>query len=106
MIYTSLAVLALSASAAVSPLANLVHLHPHAAQRDDRVSLTLLNSSMMFRDVVVDSHTYTMQAGTTLDIKAPLGTVVYAGSRTPQFKRGEIVLTVTSDADHKIVTLR
>ena len=106
MIYTSLAVLALSASAAVSPLSHLVHMHPHAVQADGRVSLTLLNSSMMFRDVTVAGKTYTMDGRTTLNIKAPLGTIVYAASPTPQFKPGDVVLTVTSAADHQLVTLK
>ena len=41
MIYTSLAVLALSASTAVSPLSKLVHFHPRSAQPDTRISLTI-----------------------------------------------------------------
>ena len=49
MIYSSLAVLALSASAVVNPLTNLIHLHPKPAQQDNRVSILLYNNGISFR---------------------------------------------------------
>lgn len=95
MIYTSLAVLALSASAAVSPLSSLVHLHPRTRPADTRVSLTLINSNPSFRDVQVDGHTYTVEPQHTLMIKAPAGTLVYAASRSLLHRRGDTLLEVT-----------
>lgn len=103
MIYTSLAVLAMSASAVVSPFSHGVHLHPHPV--DDRVSITLMNKSMMFRDVTIGGQTYTINARTTLSIKAPAGTLVYAGNPTPQFKRGDVVLEVSPKLNGQTIYL-
>ena len=105
MIYTSLAVLAMSASAAVSPLSNMVHLHPKAAQPDTRISVTLVNQAYSFRDVQVAGHTYTVNPSHTLTIKAPAGTVIYAASRTPLLHRGDVVLAVTPQYDHQRIAL-
>lgn len=105
MIYTSLAVLAMSASAAVAPLSSLVHLHPRTAQTDSRVSVTLLNNNQGFRDVKVDGHTYTVEPLHLLTIKAPVGTVVYAASRTPTHRRGDAVLEVTQKLDKQMVNI-
>jgi len=106
MIYTSLAVLALSASAAVSPLSKLVHLHPHSAQPDTRVSVTLHNDAPMFQDVKVDGHTYTVWSKQGLTIKAPAGTVVYADSSTGSHRRGEVLVTLTAQVDHQSIDLK
>ena len=80
MIYSSLAVLALSASlvtsasAAVPSLNNLVHLHPRPARTDSRVVLTLYNSGQTFRDVKIDGKSYTEPPNHFLDLRAPEGT--------------------------------
>ena len=105
MIYTSLAVLAMSASAVASPLSNLVHLHPHAKQDDGRVSVTLYNKALSFRDVTVAGQTYTVEPAHTLSIKAPVGTVVYAGSRTPLHRRGDLLLQVTPQLNKQMVNI-
>jgi hypothetical protein len=105
MIYTSLAILALSASTAVSPLSKMVHLHTHPARKDNRVSVTLYNNAFLFRDVKVDGRVYSVRSHGTLTIKAPAGTVVYAASRSPQFKRGDVMLEVTPKIDHTQITL-
>ena len=100
MIYTSLLAVAMSASAVVSPLSNFIHLHPHAAQPDTRVSVTLYNKAHLFRDVKVDGRTYTVTPDHRLTIKAPVGTVVYADSRMYQHRRGDKLLEVTPQTDH------
>ena len=105
MIYTSLAVLAMSASAAISPLSNIIHFHPKATQPDTRVSVTLVNQARGFRDVNVGGHTYTVLSHQALEIKAPAGTLVYAGNPTPHFKRGDVVLEVAPQNDHTRVIL-
>ena len=105
MIYTSLAVLAMSASAAISPLSSLVHLHPHRAQTDDRISLTLYNKAFSFRDITVDGHTYTVEPQHELWIKAPAGTAVYAASRSPTHRRGDLLLEVTSKLNKQMIDL-
>jgi hypothetical protein len=105
MIYTSLAIVALSASTAVSPLSKLVHLHTHPATSDNRVSLTVYNKGFLFRDLKIDGRVYTVLSGQMLRIKAPSGTVIYAASRTREFKRGDVVLEVTPSVDHKSITI-
>lgn len=105
MIYTSLLAVAMSASAAISPLSNFIHLHPHAAHPDTRVSVTLFNKATLFRDVKVDGKIYTVIPRHTLRIKAPAGTVVYAASRMNSFQRGDTILEVTPKIDHTQVDL-
>ena len=104
MILSSLAMLALSASAAVSPL-NLVHLHPHAAQTDTRVSVKLLNRCQTFRDVKVGENVYTIQPQHALTIKAPIGTMVYAASRSTFHKRGDALLTLDPQMNQQVLKL-
>lgn len=93
MIYSSLACAALAASAAIGPFTHSVHFHPKAP--DARVAITLRNDSIGFRDVKIDGHSYTVMQHGTLSIKAPAGTVVYADSRTAQFRRGDVMLAMT-----------
>ena len=103
--YTSLAVLAMSASAALSPLSNLIHLHPHVAQADNRVRVTLINNALSFRDVKVGDKTYTVEPKHLLTIKAPEGTVVYAASRSTFHKRGDQLLEVTGKVNQQTIEL-
>ncbi len=94
MILSSLAVLALSA-ASVMPHMNVVHMHPRSAQTDNRISLTLVNTGVSFRDVKIGNETYTIQPRHSLFVKAPEGTVVYAGSTSFNHKRGDAILEVS-----------
>jgi hypothetical protein len=106
MIYTSLAVLALSASTAVSPLSKVVHFHPHSAQPDTRITVTLHNNAPMFQDVKVDGHSYTIGAHQGIHIKAPAGTVVYADSTTGKHHRGDVLLEVSSQVENTTLDLK
>ena len=105
MIYSSLAVLALSASAVVNPFTNLVHMHPRPAQADTRIDIVLFNESPGFRDINVGGKIYTVQSHHSVELKAPVGTVVYAGSPTVTHKRGDAILEVTPKVNHQRVTL-
>ena len=106
MIYSSLAVIAMSASAAINPFSNLVHMHPRSAQPDTRVSITLRNKAITFQDVKIGDQIYTVQANRTLNVKAPVGTVVYAASSTGTRHRGDAILEVTPALNNQIVNLR
>jgi hypothetical protein len=106
MIYSSLVVLAMSASAVVNPFTNLVHLHPKAVQPDTRVSVVLMNKSMFFQDVKIGDKVYTVQASHTLSVKAPVGTVVYAASASPTHHRGDAIVEVTPALNNQIVKLQ
>ena len=105
MIYSSLAVLALSASAVVNPFTNLVHLHPKPAQPDTRISVTFYNNNSGFRDLKVEGHVYTVMPHEKLFVKAPAGTIVYADSRTLTHKRGDVLMEVTPKLDNQRVNL-
>jgi hypothetical protein len=106
MIYTSLAVLALSASAVMNPITHLVHMHPRPAQADNRVSVVLYNNGNSFQDVKVDGHFYTVNAHHTLEVKAPAGTVVYAASRTFSHRRGDAILEVTPKVENQRIDIK
>jgi hypothetical protein len=106
MIYTSLAVLALSASTVVSSLPKLVHFHPHAAQPDTRIRLTLHNDATIFQDVKVAGRSYTIKAHQGLTIKAPAGTVIYSDSNTGTHHRGEAIAQLGPELNNQAIDLK
>ena len=103
MIYSSLAVLAMSATAAIGPFTNLIHLHPKPAQTDNRVSVEIFNKGITFRDVKIDGHIYTLQAHHGITVKAPVGTVVYADTPTPAFHHGDAILEVSPSTPKVVI---
>jgi hypothetical protein len=106
MIYTSLAVLALSASTVVSPWPKLGHFHPHSVQPDTRISVTLHNDSINFQDIEVDGRSYTILAHQGLNIKAPAGTVIYADSLSANHRRGDVLLEISSQVKDRTFDLK
>jgi hypothetical protein len=106
MIYTSLAVLALSATAAAPQFGRLVHLHPNATQNEARVSLTIHNDASLFQDVKIDGHIYTVEAKRGITVKAPAGTVVYVASNTGELHRGAVLVQITPQLDQKSIEIR
>jgi hypothetical protein len=108
MFYSSLAVLALAASAALPAAAlpsvgNPVHLHP-GSQKDTRVTVELLNRTDNFRDVLIGGQSYTIHAHELVNIKAPAGTVIYVNSYMPHHHRGDALLSITpADNNTKVV---
>ena len=105
MILASLTLAAMVATAPAGPFANLVHLHPHTSP-DTRVTLTLVNQAPSFRDIKVDGHAYTIRSGQTLVVKAPVGTRIYAESRTPTLRRGDLLLEVSADSANRHIPIR
>jgi hypothetical protein len=109
MIYSSLAVIALAASAVVPSasaapsLGSLVHLHPHTL--DSRVNVSLVNKSYTFIDVKIKGETYTVRSHETLFVKAPAGTVVYSNSFMPNHKVGDALLSITPAINNTHVVL-
>jgi len=106
MIYTSLAVLALSASAAVSPLSKMVHMHPHSAQPDTRISLTIANKAVIFQDIKVDGHSYTVLPHNSMRVKAPAGTVIYADSSNGHIRRGDVIAELAPQSNDQTIVLK
>ncbi len=105
MILASLTLAAMVATAPAGPFANLVHLHPHS-NPDTRVTVTLVNQAHSFRDVKVDGHAYTIPCGQTLVVRAPIGTRIYADSRTPTLHRGDLMLEVSAASADQNIPIR
>ena len=97
-----LAVNVLAPATTVSPIA------PAALRKqvDTRVTIKLANVANGFRDVTIAGHEYEIPAHQLLDVKAPAGTAVYAASRTPEFKRGDLMVALTPEIDKTTVTVR
>jgi hypothetical protein len=104
MMLTSIAALALSASASVSPVSHLMHKHP--ALIDTRVSVTLHNHASMFQDVQVAGRIYTIPAKQGIVVKAPVGTTIYAASSTGELHRGQVVMQLDATENQKVIELK
>ena len=105
MIYSSLAVVALSASAVVSPFTNHIHMHPRQPQSDFRVSLKVHNNAISFRDIKIGGQVYTVKSHQSLDIKAPAGTVIYADSHMASHPSGDTIVEVMPTLEHQTVNI-
>ncbi len=105
MIYSSLAILAVAASAAIPPFGNLVHMHPHA-RPDDRVSVLVVNHGKVFQDVSVAGHVYTITADSNIRIKAPAGTLVYRATPRPYHAKGEVLIAMTPAVNDQTIELK
>ena len=105
MIYSSLAVLALSASAAITPVSNPMNTHPKSAAPDTRVNIVLHNTAVGFRDVRIGGQLYTVWPHKSLSIKAPAGTAIIAVSRTRSFHPGDEIVEITPELDHHTVDI-
>jgi hypothetical protein len=89
-----------SASAAVT-IENVRPTHV----KDHRVFVTLVNKGVMFRDVKIDGHTYTLQPHELLTVKGPVGTTVYAASSFGKIHRGDALVALTPEMDHSRIAI-
>jgi hypothetical protein len=76
-----------------------------AHRKDARVFVTLVNKSVIFRDVMIDGHQYTLLPNELLTVKGPAGTVVYAASAYKKIHRGDALVELTPSLDHSRVSL-
>ena len=102
----SFTLLALSVCSVASASATVTNhnVHPTRA-KDARVFVTLVNKSVVFRDVKIDGHTYTLQPHELLTVKGPVGTVVYAASSFGKTHRGDTLVALTPAMDHSRVAI-
>jgi hypothetical protein len=91
--------------AQASPLGGVLHLHPQPVVQDNRVSFLLYNKAITDRDVVVNGKTYTVERHHVLEIKAPVGTRVYAASEEVSHARGSVLVEVTPAIANQKITL-
>ena len=102
----SLTLLALSACTIASASAADTNHHLQLEhKKDTRVFVTLVNKSVTFRDVTIDGRSYTMLPNDLLTVKAPAGTVVYAGSAYRKYHRGDALVALTPSMDHSRVAI-
>ena len=81
-----------------------LHLHPHTpAVADNRAILKVRNGGEFFQEVVVLGETYTVRSRETITIKAPVGTVVYAGGCVPRHRRGDVLAVVGVDPTLRVL---
>jgi hypothetical protein len=86
------------------PLGRLFHLHPGASQSaDSRVSLRIYNKGESFQDVRIDGQVYTVMTHQSLEIKAPVGTTVYAASTGFGHRKGDLLLAVAPEMTGKAI---
>jgi len=107
--YKVLFALVLASTALTSANAQLfkapIHLHPTAGQTDDRVTLRIRNENTSFSEVVVNGKTYEVRGHQAVVIKAPAGTVVYAGYGITRHKKGSVLTQMDVASDGKTITL-
>jgi hypothetical protein len=102
----SFTLLALSVCSIASASATVTthNVHPTHA-KDARIFITLVNKSVVFRDVKIDGHIYTLRPDDLLTVKGPAGTVVYAASAFGKVHRGDALVSLTPSMDHSRVAI-
>jgi hypothetical protein len=75
-------------------------------KKNARVYVTLVNKATWFRDVTIDGRTYTVLPNEMLAVKAPVGTMVYAGSEFGRYHRGDALLELTPSLDNSRVSIK
>jgi hypothetical protein len=102
----SFTLLALSVCSVASASATVTNHDVHLThKKDTRVFITLVNKSVVFRDVKIDGHTYTLLPHDLLTVKGPAGTVVYAASSFGKVHRGDALVALTPSMDHSRVDI-
>ncbi len=90
------------ASANAQLLKAPIHLHPNA---DGRVSFRVKNDSPAFREVTIDDKTYEVGGHQQIVVKAPVGTVIYAGYGITNHVKGSILVEVKPELDGKTINV-
>ncbi len=101
--YKALLALVLASTALTSANAQLfkapIHLHPKAGQTDDRVTLVVKNEGNAFGEIVVDGKAYEVRGHQALVIKAPVGTIVYAGYGIAWHAKGSVLTQMDAESN-------
>ena len=67
------------------------------------MTVHLTNDGLMFKDVKVDGHVYTVLPNHMIVIKAPVGTPVYAESTGGLHKKGDLLFAISPEMQNKFV---
>jgi hypothetical protein len=106
MLFTSAAALVLSASAIVSPLTNLLHLHPKPATQDARVQISIRNEAIALREVKVGRQVYAILPNRVLTLRATPGTIVYYASTMGGHKPGDVFVAIDANVKGQALPIK
>ena len=74
-----------------------------AARGNDKVAVHLVNENDQAQTIKVDGHIYPVQAHASVDVKVPVGSVVYAAGKNATHKDGDKLMTITPEMkDQKV----
>lgn len=92
----SLVVLVAPTAANAWPFGKALHLHPRTAnEKDARVTIHLFNKGDHFQEVSVAGRIYTVMQHEGLDITAPAGTDILAGTANVYHRKGDVLFSIT-----------
>jgi hypothetical protein len=104
MLYSSVAIVALSVTSTFAPFSHIFHMHPSV--RTQNITVALRNHQAVFQEVTINGHDYTMWAGQGLRISAPAGTAVYAASSHGSIHRGDKIVDIEPALDNTQIVLK
>ena len=68
-----------------------------AARGNDKVPVHLVNKGEEIQDIKVDGRIYLVQPHASLDVKVPVGSVVYAAGKSAGHQDGDKLITITPE---------
>jgi hypothetical protein len=104
MLYSALAVVALSAASAISPFSRVFHAHPNL--KANRINITIRNQAHVFQDVAVNGRDYTIMPHQWLHVSGPAGTTVVADSNHGDTHRGDTLVVLQPQVNNSAIDLR
>ena len=74
-----------------------------SARGNDKVAVHLVNENDQAQTIKVDGHIYPVQAHASVDVKVPVGSVVYAAGKNATHQDGDKLMTITPEMkDQKV----
>jgi hypothetical protein len=104
MLYSALAVVALSASSFISPFSRAFHVHPNL--KANRITVTLRNQGRVFQDVAINRRDYTIMPHQWLHVSGPAGTTVIADSNHGDTHRGDTLVVLQQQLNNSSIDLK
>jgi hypothetical protein len=73
------------------------------ARGAERIAVHLVNKGDDAQAIKVDGHIYAIRSHDGLQVKVPVGAVVYAAGASPRYHEGDKLLSITPDMKDKII---
>jgi hypothetical protein len=80
------------------------HHHP-ANPSDTRIYVELYNKNMIFRDVKIANHVYTVQPHESIRVTAPAGTPIYTAMTVPRHAKGDLLFWIAPAMNNTVINL-